>query len=77
MPICIVNSINFLLTTEGGLSVLAVLQSFEEESISSWCFFMEGDFLYGLLLRTDPAVKSSIYQWRGVFVPVEVNTVKN
>uniref|UniRef100_A0A8C5REZ8 Adhesion G protein-coupled receptor V1 n=1 Tax=Laticauda laticaudata TaxID=8630 RepID=A0A8C5REZ8_LATLA len=58
---------------KGGLSVLAILQSFEEESISSWCFFLEGDFLYGLLLRTNPAVKSSIYQWRGVFVPVEVN----
>ncbi|XP_039203977.1 adhesion G-protein coupled receptor V1 isoform X7 [Crotalus tigris] len=60
---------------KGGLSVLAVLQSFEEESISSWCFFMEGDFLYGLLLRTNPAVKSSIYQWRGVFVPVEVQSI--
>ncbi|XP_039203978.1 adhesion G-protein coupled receptor V1 isoform X8 [Crotalus tigris] len=62
---------------KGGLSVLAVLQSFEEESISSWCFFMEGDFLYGLLLRTNPAVKSSIYQWRGVFVPVEEFSIEN
>ncbi|XP_063151499.1 adhesion G-protein coupled receptor V1 [Candoia aspera] len=62
---------------KGGLSVLAILQSFEEESISSWCFFVAGDFLYSLLLRTHPAVKSSIYQWRGVFVPVEEFSIEN
>uniref|UniRef100_A0ABM5FTD0 Adhesion G-protein coupled receptor V1 isoform X1 n=1 Tax=Pogona vitticeps TaxID=103695 RepID=A0ABM5FTD0_9SAUR len=56
---------------KGGLSVLSILQSFMEEPISSWCFFSTGDFIYGIkLLQTHPALNSSIYQWRGVFVPV-------
>ncbi|XP_015282612.1 PREDICTED: G-protein coupled receptor 98 [Gekko japonicus] len=56
---------------KGGISVLSILQSFMEEPISSWCFFTSGESIYGILLRTHPAVHSSIYQWRGVFVPVE------
>ncbi|XP_061478182.1 adhesion G-protein coupled receptor V1 isoform X3 [Rhineura floridana] len=62
---------------KGGLSVLSILQSFVEETISSWCFFTSGGSLYGILLRTHPAVNSSIYQWRGVFVPVEEFSIEN
>ncbi|XP_009698930.1 PREDICTED: G-protein coupled receptor 98-like, partial [Cariama cristata] len=55
----------------GSISVLSVLQSFVEESASSWCFFTSGEILYGVLLRTPPATFSTVYQWKGVFVPVE------
>ncbi|KAF1420925.1 G-protein coupled receptor 98, partial [Spheniscus magellanicus] len=55
----------------GSISVLSVLQSFVEESASSWCFFTSGEVLYGVLLRTPPAMFSTVYQWKGVFVPVE------
>lgn len=44
-----------------------------EESASGWCFFTSGEILYGVLLRTPPATFSTLYQWKGVFVPVEVN----
>uniref|UniRef100_G1KP04 Adhesion G-protein coupled receptor V1 n=1 Tax=Anolis carolinensis TaxID=28377 RepID=G1KP04_ANOCA len=56
---------------KGGLSVLSTLQSFVEDPISSWCFFTAEDRLYGILLRRNPAVKSSVYQWQGVLVPIE------
>ncbi|XP_062985697.1 adhesion G-protein coupled receptor V1 [Elgaria multicarinata webbii] len=62
---------------KGRSHVLSILQSFLEESISSWCFFMAGDSLYGLMLRRHPAVNSLIYQWRGVFVPVEEFSIEN
>ncbi|XP_030367415.1 adhesion G-protein coupled receptor V1 [Strigops habroptila] len=55
----------------GSISVLSVLQSFVEESASSWCFFTSGQILYGIVLRTPPATFSTVYQWKGVFVPVE------
>ncbi|XP_051498511.1 adhesion G-protein coupled receptor V1 [Apus apus] len=55
----------------GSISVLSVLQSFVEESASSWCFFTSGEILYGVLLRTPPATFSTVYQWKGTFVPVE------
>ncbi|KAH0628079.1 hypothetical protein JD844_008789 [Phrynosoma platyrhinos] len=57
---------------KGGLSVLSTLQSFVEDPISGWCFFTAENFLYGILLRRKPAVSSLIYQWRGVFVPIEI-----
>lgn len=68
-----VNSIFFYYVAGGSISVLSVLQSFVEESASSWCFFTSGEVLYGVLLRTPPAMFSTVYQWKGVFVPVEVN----
>ncbi|NWU68697.1 GPR98 protein, partial [Pterocles burchelli] len=55
----------------GGVSVLSVSQSFVEESVSSWCFFTTGEILYGVALRTPPATFSTVYQWKGVFVPAE------
>ncbi|NWV12723.1 GPR98 protein, partial [Ptilonorhynchus violaceus] len=55
----------------GSISVLSLLQSFVEESAASWCFFPWGEILYGVLLRTPPAVFSTLYQWKGVFVAIE------
>ncbi|XP_020439748.2 adhesion G-protein coupled receptor V1 isoform X8 [Corvus cornix cornix] len=55
----------------GSISVLSVLQSFVEESAASWCFFRSAEILYGVLLRSPPAVFSTLYQWKGVFVAVE------
>uniref|UniRef100_A0A8C3DV75 Adhesion G-protein coupled receptor V1 n=1 Tax=Corvus moneduloides TaxID=1196302 RepID=A0A8C3DV75_CORMO len=57
----------------GSISVLSVLQSFVEESAASWCFFRSAEILYGVLLRSPPAVFSTLYQWKGVFVAIEVN----
>lgn len=68
-----INSIFFYYIAGGSISVLSVLQSFVEESVSSWCFFTSGEILYGILLRMPPATFSTVYQWKGVFVPVEVN----
>ncbi|NWX90484.1 GPR98 protein, partial [Nothoprocta pentlandii] len=61
----------------GGISVLSVLQSFVEESSSTWCFFTSGEILYGVLLRTPPATFSTVYRWKGVFVPVENFSIWN
>lgn len=41
--------------------------------MSGWCFFTLGEILYGVLLHVPPAVFSTVYQWKGVFIPVEVN----
>uniref|UniRef100_A0A8C8RXK2 Adhesion G-protein coupled receptor V1 n=1 Tax=Pelusios castaneus TaxID=367368 RepID=A0A8C8RXK2_9SAUR len=62
---------------KGGISVLSVLQSFVEASASGWCFFTSGESVYGVLLRTSPASFSSVYQWRGVFVPIEDFSIWN
>ncbi|NWI09710.1 GPR98 protein, partial [Crypturellus soui] len=61
----------------GSISVLSVLQSFVEESASTWCFFTSGEILYGVLLRMPPATFSTVYQWKGVFVPVENFSIWN
>ncbi|XP_054253432.1 adhesion G-protein coupled receptor V1 [Indicator indicator] len=55
----------------GSISVLSVFQSFVEESASGWCFFTSGEILYGVLMRAPPATSSTLYLWKGVFVPVE------
>lgn len=49
------------------------MQSFAEESAASWCFFALEKNLYGVLLRSPPAMFSTLYQWKGVFVAIEVN----
>ncbi|KAJ7406541.1 G-protein coupled receptor 98 isoform X1 [Willisornis vidua] len=59
----------------GSISVLSVLQSFEEQSAAQWCFFPSGEVLYGVLLRRPPAVFSTLYQWKGVFVAIEIQTL--
>ncbi|NWX37327.1 GPR98 protein, partial [Notiomystis cincta] len=61
----------------GSISVLSVLQSFVEESAVSWCFFPSEEILYGVLLRSPPAVFSTLYQWKGVFVAIENFTMWN
>ncbi|NXL95351.1 GPR98 protein, partial [Alectura lathami] len=61
----------------GGISVLSVLQSFVEKSVSGWCFFTSGEILYGVLLHMPPATFSTVYQWKGVFIPVENFTMWN
>ncbi|OWK61600.1 G-protein coupled receptor 98, partial [Lonchura striata] len=53
------------------INVLSVVQSFVEESAASWCFFALEKNLYGVLLRSPPAVFSTLYQWKGVFVAIE------
>ncbi|OXB72852.1 UNVERIFIED_CONTAM: hypothetical protein H355_000852 [Colinus virginianus] len=61
----------------GDISVLSVVQSFVDESVSGWCFFTSGEILYGVLLRAPPAVFSTVYQWKGIFIPVENFTTWN
>ncbi|XP_032297180.1 adhesion G-protein coupled receptor V1 isoform X2 [Coturnix japonica] len=60
-----------------GISVLSVLQSFVEETVSDWCFFISGEVLYGVLLHVPPATFSTVYQWKGVFIPVQNFTMWN
>ncbi|NWT12625.1 GPR98 protein, partial [Vireo altiloquus] len=55
----------------GSISVLSILQSFVEESAAGWCFFPSEEILYGVLLRSPPAMFSTLYQWKGVFVAIE------
>ncbi|KAM4808264.1 adhesion G-protein coupled receptor V1 [Rhinophrynus dorsalis] len=66
----------------GPNSVLSVLQSFQDEAASTWCFFRHDDIQYGVLLRTLPLSPSSkpistIYAWRGVFVPIQDFILEN
>ncbi|OXB60111.1 hypothetical protein ASZ78_001978 [Callipepla squamata] len=61
----------------GDISVLSVVQSFVDESVSGWCFFTSGEVLYGVLLRAPPAMFSTVYQWKGIFIPVENFTMWN
>uniref|UniRef100_A0A8C5LUA9 Adhesion G protein-coupled receptor V1 n=1 Tax=Leptobrachium leishanense TaxID=445787 RepID=A0A8C5LUA9_9ANUR len=61
---------------KGPNAVLSVLQRFQNTSASSWCLFNYDDFLYGILLRALPINSSTnslftIYEWRGVFVPIQ------
>ncbi|KAM8960806.1 adhesion G-protein coupled receptor V1 [Pelodytes ibericus] len=61
---------------KGPNRVLSVLQSFWSEGVSSWCFFNHDDLLYGILLRTSTITSSikpisTVYEWRGIFVPIQ------
>lgn len=49
------------------------MQSFVNESAASWCFFELEKNQYGVLLRSPPSVFSTLYQWKGIFVAIEVN----
>ncbi|XP_053330924.1 adhesion G-protein coupled receptor V1 [Spea bombifrons] len=67
---------------KGPNSVMSGLQSFWSEAAASWCFFSHGDLLYGILLRTLPMASSTkplstVYEWRGVFVPIQDITIEN
>ncbi|KAM9360944.1 adhesion G-protein coupled receptor V1 [Symphorus nematophorus] len=62
--------------SEGYLSVMGVYQSFEDYPTSGWCSLPEGLSFLAMRLDRRPVVGSSytlatLYQWQGVFVPVE------
>ncbi|KAE8635798.1 hypothetical protein XENTR_v10002742 [Xenopus tropicalis] len=65
----------------GPYSVLSVLQSFGNVTGSSWCFFNHADIQYAVLLRksrmsTSTVPFSTVYEWRGVFVPIQDFTIE-
>ncbi|KAM5191785.1 adhesion G-protein coupled receptor V1 [Mantella aurantiaca] len=59
---------------KGPYSVLSVLQSFLNVSASVWCFFSHDGAQYGIL-TAHPT--STIYEWRGVLVPIQDFTIEN
>ncbi|XP_073480601.1 adhesion G-protein coupled receptor V1 isoform X2 [Aquarana catesbeiana] len=59
---------------KGPHSVLSVLQGFFNVSASSWCFFSHDGTQYGVL-TAHPT--STIYEWRGVLVPIQDLTIEN
>ncbi|OCU02316.1 adhesion G-protein coupled receptor V1 [Xenopus laevis] len=66
----------------GPYSVLSVLQSFRNVKGSSWCFFDHADIQYAVFLRTSrtsPSTTqfSTVYEWRGVFVPIQDFSMEN
>ncbi|XP_042344940.1 adhesion G-protein coupled receptor V1 [Plectropomus leopardus] len=68
--------------SEGHLSVMGVYQSFEDNPTSSWCSLPEGSSFLAMRLDRKPIVGSShtlatLYQWQGVFVPVESVRIQN
>ncbi|XP_075693474.1 adhesion G-protein coupled receptor V1 [Rhinoderma darwinii] len=60
---------------KGPNTVLSVLQSFPNESSSTWCFFSHEDIQYAVLLKTYPTC--TIYEWRGVFIAIQDFVVEN
>ncbi|XP_063820072.1 adhesion G-protein coupled receptor V1 [Pseudophryne corroboree] len=64
---------------KGPNTVLSVLQSFPNESASSWCFFTHDDVQYGVLLKRFSMAHSTstVYEWRGVFVAIQDFTIEN
>ncbi|XP_071995626.1 adhesion G-protein coupled receptor V1 isoform X3 [Engystomops pustulosus] len=63
----------------GPNTVLSILQSFPNESASSWCFFSYDDLQYAVLLKKYSATNSTctIYEWRGVFVAIQDLAIEN
>ncbi|XP_067885769.1 adhesion G-protein coupled receptor V1 [Heterodontus francisci] len=61
---------------KGEIQVLSTLQNFPEALGSSWCFLTLNNTLFGIFLQmagssSKADVLSTLYQWRGVFVPVQ------
>ncbi|XP_061528205.1 adhesion G-protein coupled receptor V1 isoform X2 [Phycodurus eques] len=61
---------------EGPLLMMGLYQSFEDSPTSSWCSIPGMPSILAVRLDKSPAVGSShtlatVYQWQGVFVPVE------
>lgn len=59
------------------MPVIGVYQTFEDSPTSAWCSLPEGPSLLAVRLDMRPTVGSShtfatLYQWQGVFVPVQV-----
>ncbi|KAM9822621.1 adhesion G-protein coupled receptor V1 isoform 2-T2 [Syngnathus typhle] len=62
--------------SDGPLPMMALYQSFEDRPTSTWCSVPGMPTVLAVRLDKDPAVGSShtlatLYQWQGVFVPVE------
>ncbi|KAM4707152.1 adhesion G-protein coupled receptor V1 [Discoglossus pictus] len=67
---------------KGPNKVLSVLQNFQNEVASSWCFFGYADKTFAIFLRTLPYSSpaksvSTIYEWRGVFIPFQDLTIEH
>ncbi|XP_048383057.2 adhesion G-protein coupled receptor V1 isoform X4 [Stegostoma tigrinum] len=61
---------------KGDIELLSTLQNFPESFGAAWCFLTLNNSLFGIFLRTSGSssranVLSTIYQWQGVFVPVQ------
>ncbi|KAM5328541.1 adhesion G-protein coupled receptor V1 [Glossophaga mutica] len=54
--------------------VFSIFQSFFGASASGWCFFTLEDSVYAVMLRK---MSSTIYQWQGVFIPLEDLNIEN
>ncbi|KAG8456387.1 hypothetical protein GDO86_002244 [Hymenochirus boettgeri] len=66
----------------GPYSVFSVLQSLPNEESPSWCFFNYANTQYAVSLRKSgktPSVmpRSTIYEWRGVFIPIQEFFIEN
>ncbi|XP_051876623.1 adhesion G-protein coupled receptor V1 [Pristis pectinata] len=60
----------------GDVQVLSTLQNFPEVLGSRWCFLTFNNSLFGIFLQINGSswkvdAVSTLYQWRGVFVPVQ------
>ncbi|XP_069819007.1 adhesion G-protein coupled receptor V1 isoform X3 [Dendropsophus ebraccatus] len=64
---------------KGPNTVLSVLQSFPNESSSTWCFFSHENGQYAVLLKTYSATNSTctVYEWRGVYVAIQDIVIEN
>nr|XP_033775700.1 adhesion G-protein coupled receptor V1 [Geotrypetes seraphini] len=67
---------------KGENTLLSTTQTFSGKSDSTWCFFEVGKTVYGALLWTTLNSPSSvsyvaIYQWQGIFMPVENLPIRN
>ncbi|XP_043565048.1 adhesion G-protein coupled receptor V1 isoform X2 [Chiloscyllium plagiosum] len=61
---------------KGDIELLSTLQSFPELFGQGWCFLTLNNSLFGLFLRTSGSsssadILSTLYQWQGIFVPVQ------
>ncbi|GCB66672.1 hypothetical protein scyTo_0007916 [Scyliorhinus torazame] len=61
---------------KGDIQVLSTLQNFPESFGSGWCFMTLNNTLFGIFLRVSKSSSnadalSTLYQWQGVFVPVQ------
>ncbi|KAM3940659.1 adhesion G-protein coupled receptor V1 isoform 2-T2 [Leptodactylus fuscus] len=64
---------------KGPNTVLSVLQSFPEESASSWCFFSHDHIQYAVMLKAYFLTNSTctVYEWRGVFIAIQDIAIEN
>ncbi|XP_038661208.1 adhesion G-protein coupled receptor V1 isoform X3 [Scyliorhinus canicula] len=61
---------------KGDIEVLSTLQNFPESFGSGWCFVTLNNTLFGIFLRMSKSSSNAdalsiLYQWQGVFVPVQ------